>query len=173
MVAALELYFDMTASLRVRKLWTALEAADVRSLGGHTHGRHRPHVSLVAADQLDSAAIKDALAGLTVPPRDEPIVLTFQYVAQFPGGVLWLGPAPSPALLALHDRVTERLDSAGVGYWDLYRPATWVPHCTLSMMARGEAITRAVPLCFDILPVTATLTAAAVVDHNRDIFQPL
>ncbi len=170
MVAALELYFDSVAEQRVKTLWRALTAAGVNNQGEHSHGRHRPHVSLVAADELDPVAITNALDGLVVPP---PITLTFGHVGQFPGGVLWLGPAPSPDLLRLHAEVVERLDAASVEFWPLYRPGVWVPHCTLSMTARGEAIATGARVAFDVIPLTATLSSAAVADHNRDIYVPV
>jgi hypothetical protein len=46
MVAAIEMYFDPLAERRLRTLWAALEAANVPTLGNHTHGKHRPHLSL-------------------------------------------------------------------------------------------------------------------------------
>jgi hypothetical protein len=169
-VAALELYFDTVAEQRVRALWRNLTTVGVTNQGEHTHGKHRPHVSLVACDALDPVKITNALQGLTVPP---PIPLTFGHVGQFPGGVLWLGPAPNPALLTLHAEVVDRLDAAGVEFWPLYRPGVWVPHCTLSMTARGDAITTGARVAFDVIPLQATLTSAAVADHNRDIYTPL
>ncbi|MFC7481267.1 2'-5' RNA ligase family protein [Luedemannella flava] len=167
MVAALELYFDTVAEQRVKTLWRNLTAAGVTNQGEHAHGKHRPHVSLVVADELDPVAVTDALKGLTVPP---PITLTFGHVGQFPGGVLWLGPAPKAELLELHAEVVDRLDAAGVEFWPLYRPGVWVPHCTLSMTARGDAISTGARTAFDFVPLQATLRSAAVADHNREIF---
>jgi 2'-5' RNA ligase len=170
MVAALEIYFDLVAERRLRTLWTALEDADVATLGGHTHRRHRPHLSLVVADDLPPQQVVAALAGMPLPP---PLPLTFQFVGQFPGGVLWLGPAPTPELLAVQAEVVERLDAADVPISELYRPGTWVPHTTLSMTARRDAVARAVPVCCDVLPIPVTLMSAAIVDHTRSLFTPL
>jgi hypothetical protein len=170
MVAALEIYFDLPAERRLRSLWAALDEARVPNLGTHTHRLHRPHISLTGAETLRSEAVAHALAGLTMPPR---LTLNFQYVGQFPGGVLWLGPAPTRELLEFHAEVLGRLDDAGIESSELYRPCVWVPHCTLSMTARREAIARAVPVCYDVLPMAATLSAAALVDHNRGVFTPL
>lgn len=169
MVAALEMYFDQAGERRLRTLWDALEEARVPTLGTHTHRRHRPHLSLVAADELPPAAALAALDGFRVP--DLPI--SFQHVGQFPGGVLWLGPTPTKELLALHADALSRMDAAGIAVWDLYRTGTWVPHCTLSMTARREAVARAVPLCCDVLPLHTTLTGAAIVDHTRGHFTPV
>jgi hypothetical protein len=167
-VAAIELYFEPVVERRIRTLWTAMEQAGVPSLANHTHRRHRPHVSLVVADELPPEPVAAALGALALP-----IPVMFQYVGQFPGGVLWLGPAPTVDLLALHRATVDRLDAAGIPFWPSYRPDVWVPHCTLSMSARGEAVARAVRLCFDILPVPASLVSAAVVDHARGLMRPL
>lgn len=168
MVAAIELYFEPTGERRIRTLWTTLETAGVRTLANHTHRRHRPHLSLAVADELPPGPVAAALGALPLP-----VPLSFQHVGVFPGGVLWLGPAPSRTLLSLQQETVARLDAAGIPIWPLYRPDTWVPHSTLSMVARREAVAKAVPLCSDILPLDTTLVSAAVVDHAREQFTPL
>jgi 2'-5' RNA ligase superfamily len=165
-VAALECYLDTDATRRVRALWDAYEAAGIPSMRGLADRRHRPHVSLVAADALDPDAVTGALDGMTITP---PLRLEFQYVGQFVGRVVWLGPAPTAELLAHHAAVYERLDKAGVEVFDVYRPGSWVPHCTLSMRVPRPMITEAVRLALEVLPITATVTSAAVADHNRGI----
>src|SRR4051794_41941012 len=104
MVAALELYFDSVAEQRIRVLWRALSAAGVATMSDVAHGRHRPHVSLVASDSLDPVAVAQALGDLSAaPPR-----LTLGHIGQFPRGALWLGPAPTGPLLAPHPEGTRR-----------------------------------------------------------------
>jgi hypothetical protein len=169
-VAALECYLDHAATRRIRALWDALEAAGIPSLRELTHRRHVPHVSLVVADQLDPVAVATALAGLSAAP---PLRLDFQYVGQFVGRVLWLGPSPNAALLAHQASVHSRLTAAGVELDDLYRPGAWVPHCTVSMRVPRPVIGEAVRLCLEVLPIPVTLTTAAVADHNRGIYHPL
>src|SRR4051794_37899126 len=169
MVAALELYFDSVAEQRIRVLWRALSAAGVATMSDVAHGRHPPHVSLVASDSLDPVAGAQALGDLSAaPPR-----LTLGHTGQFPGGGLGRGPAPTAPLPALHGEATSRLDTGGVPYWPLYRPGAWVPHCTLSMTARGEAIATGARIGFDYLPLEATVRSAAVADHSRDVYHPL
>ncbi|HEY7226209.1 MAG TPA: 2'-5' RNA ligase family protein [Micromonosporaceae bacterium] len=168
MVAAIELYFDPATERRLRTLWTALESAGVTTLENHTHRLHRPHLSLAAADELPPEPVAAALGVLPLG-----VPLTFHYLALFAGGVLWLGPAPTRALLELHHETVARLDAAGIPIWPLYRPDGWVPHSTLSMAARGDAVARAARLCSDILPLETTLISAAVVDHSRSQFTPL
>ena len=60
MVAAVELYVDRPAERRIRVLWDALEAAGIPSMRGLLDGRHRPHLSLAVAEELDPAAVRAA-----------------------------------------------------------------------------------------------------------------
>jgi 2'-5' RNA ligase superfamily len=161
---------DHEATRRIRALWDALEEAGIPSLRELTHRRHVPHVSLTVADQLQPEAVASALAGLPAAP---PLQLEFPYVGQFVGRVLWLGPAPNAELLAHHATVHSRLAAAGIEVDDLYHPGHWVPHCTLSMRVPRPMIGDAVRLCLEVLPIPATLTTAAVADHNRGIYHPL
>jgi hypothetical protein len=170
MVAALECYLDVTATRRVRAVWDALEGAGVPSLRQLSDRRHRPHLSFAVAESLDPSAVAEALDGAAVAP---PIELELQYVGAFVGRVLWLGPAPSVELVAHHRAIYERLSAGGVAVSELYRPGSWVPHCTVSMRVPLRLMTDALRLCLDVLPIPATLTGAAVADHARGIHHPL
>jgi hypothetical protein len=169
-VAALELYFDGEGTRRVRGLWDALESEGIQSLRSLLQQRHRPHLSLAVADRLDPAAVAEALRDIEVAA---PVRLRFQYVGQFVGRVLWLGPVPSAALLEHHARVYERLDAAGVEVWEHYRPDRWVPHCTLSMRVPNPLMGTAVRRCLEYVPIDVSVVAAAVADHARGIAHPL
>jgi len=170
MVAALEMYFDSVAERRVRRLWDALEQVGVPTMRGALNGRHRPHVSLIGAETLDGGAIKRALAGFRAAP---PLGLKFDYIGQFLGRVLWLGPVPDPQLLQHHTEVHARLDAAGIEGFEVYQPGSWVPHCTLSMRVPHPKLSEAIRVCMDVLPIHATITGAAVADHARDVYTPL
>jgi 2'-5' RNA ligase superfamily len=169
-VAALELYFDPPAERRFRALWDALEEVEVPSLRDLSHRLHRPHLSLVAADQLDPVAVQQALDGL---PPALPLALSFQYTGLFVGRVLWLGPSPTTALLAHQAEVWRRLTEAGIPLWQHYVPGTWVPHATLSMRVPRPVLTAAVRRCLEVVPIEATITSAAVADHARGVLHPL
>ncbi|QOC92800.1 2'-5' RNA ligase family protein [Micromonospora craniellae] len=170
MVAALELYLDTVATRRIRVLWDALEAEGVQSLRSLLEQRHRPHVSLAVASRLDPEQVAAALAGTTVAA---PLRLSFQHAGQFVGRVLWLGPAPTTALLAHHRLVHDRLAAAGVELVEHYRPDRWVPHCTLSMRVPNTLMAIAVRRCLEVLPLEATVVGAALTDHARGISHPL
>ncbi|MEU6024514.1 2'-5' RNA ligase family protein [Micromonospora sp. NPDC048871] len=170
MVAALELYLDTVATRRIRVLWDALEAEGVQSLRSLLEQRHRPHVSLAVAPRFDPQRVAAALEGTTVAA---PLRLSFQYVGQFVGRVLWLGLAPTVELLEHHRRVHDRLTAAGIPLTEHYRPGNWIPHCTLSMRVPNTLLTPAIRRCLEILPLEATITSAALTDHARNISHPL
>ncbi|MDG4808958.1 2'-5' RNA ligase family protein [Micromonospora sp. WMMD1120] len=170
MVAAVELYLDPDATRRIRVLWDALEAEGVQSMRSLLEQRHRPHVSLAVAPRLDPEQVAAALRGTVVAA---PLRLDFQHAGQFVGRVLWLGPAPTPELLAHHRLVHDRLAAAGVGLTEHYRPGRWVPHCTLSMRVPNALMAAAVRRCLEVLPLAATVVGAALTDHARGIAHPL
>jgi len=166
MVAALEVYVDPAASRRIRNLWAALDADGVLSVGSLMQGLHWPHVSLAVADRLEPEVVAGALDGLPIAP---PLSLTFQFVGQFLGRVLWLGPAPSALLLAHQSTVYERLTAAGIEVWDHYRPERWVPHTTLAMRVPNPVMGTAVRRCLEVLPIEADLVSAAIADHSQGL----
>ncbi|GIJ09648.1 2'-5' RNA ligase family protein [Micromonospora andamanensis] len=170
MVAALELYLDTVATRRIRVLWEALEAEGVQSMRSLLEQRHRPHVSLAVAPRFDPEQVTAALAGTTVAA---PLRLSFQHAGQFVGRVLWLGPVPTPELLAHHRRVHDLLVAGGVPLVEHYRPGRWVPHCTLSMRVPNALMSAAVRRCLEVLPLEATVVSAALTDHARNISHPL
>ena len=169
-MAALELYLDQGADRRIRRLWDAMEESGVPSLRDLTYGKHRPHISLVAARTLDGRKVADALDAFDVAP---PLRVELDFVGLFRGRVLWLGPAPTTELIAHHAAVFGRLVAAGITVFDEYRPGAWVPHCTLSMRVPHPKVPEALRLCLDTLPVAATVIGAAVADHVRDEYVPL
>jgi hypothetical protein len=170
MVAALELYLDQPAERRIRTLWTALEAAGIPTLQRLLGGRHRPHLSLTGAERLDGVAVARALEAVPVVPKFR---LRLDFAGLFVGRVLWLGPVPTQQLLSHHATVHARLELAGVECFEVYRPGAWVPHLTVSMRVPRPELSQALRLCLEYLPIDATITAAAVVDHARGEFTPL
>lgn len=166
MVAALELYLDVDATRRVRTLWRALEAEGIPSMESLLQSRHRPHVSLAAARRLSPDEVAPALDGL---PVGRGLRLSMDFVGQFVGRVLWLGITPTAELLTHHQAVHDRLAASAIDVWDLYRPGRWVPHCTISMRVPNAQMAQAVRRCLEVLPLTATVTGAAITDHANDI----
>ena len=108
MVAAIEMYFDPIAERRLRILWTALEAANVSTLGNHAHGKHRPpHRSRSLTSSRPNlwptrsgccAAGSGELPVRRSVPRRRALARS----------------GSDPALLALHAQALGRLDTADI-----------------------------------------------------------
>ncbi|MET7395083.1 2'-5' RNA ligase family protein [Dactylosporangium sp. NPDC005572] len=170
MVASIELHLDERSTRRIRVLWDLLEELGVQTLRTPHDGKHRPHVSLVAARALDPSAVTAALAGVDVAA---PLRLNFQFAGVFVGRVVFLGLAPTPELMRHQALVWQRLTDAGIASLPLYNPGEWVPHCTVSMRVPRPILTEALRRCLEVLPIEATVTRAAVADYARDIYQEL
>ena len=110
----------------------------VRSAGVALPSRppHRPHLTFTAArvqqgDEL--ARVVDLAAEIATRHRPIPIILA--EVGRFGrAGALWLGPAPTEELAALHRDAYRSLKHAGwsPAFGDRSAPRLWVPHCTLA-----------------------------------------
>ncbi|MEV8513895.1 2'-5' RNA ligase family protein [Dactylosporangium sp. NPDC051484] len=170
MVASVEMYLDERASRRIRVLWDQLEEMGVQSLRTPHDGRHRPHVTLAVARQLDPEAVAETLATIRVA---EPLRINFQYAGVFVGRVVFLGPAPTPELVEHQARVWRLLDGAGMESLPLYTPGEWIPHSTVSMRVPRPLLTETLRRCLESLPIEATVTRAAVADYARDIYREI
>jgi hypothetical protein len=170
MVASIELYFDERATRRIRVLWDQLEELGVQSLRTPHDGRHRPHLALAVARQLDPDAVAKALSGVRVA---EPLRLNFQYAGVFVGRVVFLGLAPTPDLIAHQARLWGLLDAADISALPLYAPGEWVPHSTVSMRVPRPLLTEALRRCLESLPIEATVQGAAIADYARGIHQEI
>ena len=158
---AVELQLDDAATREVLALLAVLEAAGVApitSLSPHVH----PHVSVAVTADAAPEAVRDALVGVAtagLPPLRLSSVGAFVSYEE----VVFLGVTPTPLLLELNRRVHARLDAARLASWPLYRPGTWVPHCTLAMRPAdlGSAVTA---LRAATLPIDATPVALRIVE---------
>jgi hypothetical protein len=163
MAWAVEMFFDEQADAAVRELWTELAEAGLPSLATLTHRRHRPHVSLFVADSLYQAD----LTGLRAVLASRHPVLRLSALATFPGqeGVLFLGVTVTEELLALQAGAYQAVAGQPVGYWPLYRPGYWVPHCTLAFGLAPEQIAAAIEVLHGFQPVEAVVTAAGMTSN--------
>ena len=118
MAVAIEMWFSEDGDRRVRRLWSALEARGVTSLGTATHRKHVPHVSLTVMDRLPTQ--EDVLTEAVRPALGK--TLRLSAVGGFPGVATFLLPAHHRALAAMHHRVHDALIQAGAPVWDYSHP---------------------------------------------------
>ena len=158
---AIELELDVAAARKVTGLLAVLEAAGVAPITAAAPDVH-PHVSIGVAADAAPEAVRDALVGVATAGLP-PVRLSSVGAFVTPEAVVFLGVTPTVALLELNRRVHARLDTAHLAAWPLYRPGTWVPHCTLAM--RPADLTAALSaLRAAVLPIEAVPVALRVVE---------
>lgn len=162
MALAVCLLFDGRSERRLLAMWQALEERGVPTLLTHTHRRHVPHLSLVVLRRYDVEAVRRALAALPESPAHE---VHFDAVARFRRGRVALVGAVSVDLAARQARAVGAVEAAGAEVHVYYRPGRWIPHTSAATSAR-RAQEDDLVVVHDVLPLTATLASAALIDSS-------
>ena len=84
-------------------------------------------------------------------------------------GVVFLGPAVTPALLDLHARAHAAFARAGAASLPYYRPDAWVPHMTVGHGIEPQRLGSAVQRSRDLLPLTTRVTRVELVRSDLEI----
>ena len=158
------LLLDERADRAVRRLWQRLEDEGVATLLTHTHGRHLPHLSFASLRSYDLDQVRATLGAL---PRQDPTEVRFDGLGMFRRSRCWLLPAVTGALLARQQTVASTLLEAGADLHRHYVPGTWMPHLTLAPRMHLEQLSLVARSVFEVLPLTATLSRAALVDTGN------
>lgn len=166
------LLLDDRADRAVRALWRRLEDAGVGSLLTHTHGRHRPHLTL--ASLLDATErTPDLLHEHLAPHRgEEPLGLRFDALGIFRRSRCWLVPEASRALLDRQERVADAAAATDGLLHRNYAPGAWTPHLTLAPRMHLDQLPVVAGSVFDVLPLAATLGPLVVVDTATGDVRP-
>ncbi len=171
MALAVCLLFDPVTDRAIRQLWARLETYDgVSTLLTHTHRNHVPHLSYAVLRTFDVDAVRAAVENL---PGGPVLPLRFDAVGVFRRRRAALMPAASASLLARQAAVVEAVVATGADLHMHYRPDSWIPHCSLATGVRRAAIGEVTVAAFDILPLQATATRAALVDSSTGQRWPL
>jgi 2'-5' RNA ligase len=154
---------DRRADRAVRRLWTRLEELGVDTLLTHTHGHHVPHLTLASLRTWDLDDVDRALAELPPTPTG-PVV--FDGLGTFRRSRCWLLPAPTTALLQHQSAVVDAARRTGADLHRHYEPGTWIPHLTLAPRLHLQDLATVAKVVYDVLPITATLSALTLVDTS-------
>jgi 2'-5' RNA ligase len=164
------LLFDARSDLLMRKLWSRLEDAGVSTLATHTHGRHYPHLSYAVLRSWDLERVQDALAAL---PAAEPFTMSFHGTLAFPRGRVALAPAVTADVALRQWRVVTALGTTGAELHRNYVAGQWVPHVSVATRAQGDKLATVVKAIADVLPLTARVDRAALIDSATGQTWPL
>lgn len=167
------LLLDDRADKTVRSLWQRLEDAGVGSLLTHTHGRHRPHLTLASLLNADDTTLPALLTRLR-PCRDgSPVTVRFDALGIFRRSRCWLVPEANRQLLDRQEQAVRACDGTNALLHRNYAEGAWTPHLTLAPRLHLERLPVVAGLAFDILPVDATLGPLVVVDTTTGDVYPV
>jgi 2'-5' RNA ligase len=164
------LLFDARAERAVRKLWERLEQLSVPTLRSHTHGRHHPHLSYVVLLDWELDRVRAAVERLD---DHEPFELTFDAVGAFRRGRASLVPAIPADLVTRQQAVVAATRATGALIHRHYDAGRWLPHASLATRAPLDRLGELAASVYDVLPLTATVTRAALIDSTTGALWPL
>lgn len=164
------LLFDQPGDRLVRLLWARLEARGVRTLLTHTHGRHRPHLSLAVLRDWDFDQLVPVLEEL---PDRQPFTVAGQGVLAFTRGRASLAVAASPELVHGQRLVVDAVVASGAELHHHYEPGRWVPHVSLATGGSAHQLPVISNVVNDALPVTIGVASAALIDSSDGRMWPL
>ena len=161
MALAVCLLLDDRADAAIRELWGRLEDSGVPSMLTHTHGRHVPHLTYAMLRSYDLDEVSAALSAL---PSRSPMALHFDALGVFRRTRCWLAPALTSDLAERQAAVVDVASGTGADLHRHYVPGVWVPHVTLAPRLHLSDLARVALPVYDVLPLDATGTAAALID---------
>ncbi|MGH3451919.1 MAG: 2'-5' RNA ligase family protein [Haloechinothrix sp.] len=164
------LLFDGRAERALVNLWDRLEADGVPTLRSHTHGAHRVHLSYVVLLEWELDAVRAAMEAL---PDLGPFEVTFDAVATFRRGRVCLVPAVPADLVARQQAVVEAVRATGALVHKHYEIGKWLPHTSLATRAQLDRLPAVAAATYEILPLTARVTRAALIDSGTGQLWPL
>lgn len=170
MALAVCLLFDSRSEHAITALWHRLEGQGVPTLLTHTHGRHVPHLSYAVLRTCDLGKVTEAVALL---PDEGPMTLHFDAIGMFRRSRTWLVPSVTSDIARRQERVVEAVESTGADLHQHYRPGVWVPHCTLAPRTTLERLPLVASAVFDVLPLTAVVDRAALIDTSTGVQHPV
>ncbi|MEU4363258.1 2'-5' RNA ligase family protein [Promicromonospora sp. NPDC023987] len=129
-----------------------------------------PHLSLAVLRSWDLEKVRAAVESL---PDAGATTVQLDAVAAFRRGRMSLIPAVSSRLAARQERLVEALDPSEDDLHKHYVPGTWTPHVTVATRVRLEQTPLVLEAAYEIVPLTATMTHAALVDAGIGAVHPL
>lgn len=142
---AVELYFDEVTEQSIRQLRQTLTDAGISSILDDLGDR--PHISLAGLPGEDISTLLPIIEEFA--QNVAPFTLKLSAIGLFPTseGVLYLSPAPTETLLAIHRRFHQELAKTFIEVNPYYQPDVWVPHCTIATDLHASQLADAVKIC--------------------------
>ena len=142
----------------------------MRTLQSHTHGRHCPHLSYAVLLAWDLDRVRSALDAL---PDAGSFTVSAHGTVVFPRGRAGLAPSVPAQVVVRQERVSSALAQTGAVLHHNYDPGMWVPHVSVATRATGPVLATVVKEIADVLPLTATVRRAVLIDSSTGDQWPL
>lgn len=160
--AVVELFFDQTTESAIRAIWRALVAAGIPVARDS-----RPHVSLAASRERDTARFRRVLAVFANEATVTEVALESWGV--FPSGerVVFLAPVVTCELLGLHAEFHRRFAAVGGVTLPYYLPGSRIPHCTQAAGIPRDHLAKAIEVCYQMpLSVRGRFESIGLVEYQ-------
>lgn len=127
MGGAITVSVNNTTSQQIRRLWNEVSSFE----DGPSMEKlcYPPHFTFAIYEKIEMELLAQTVR--RVFEKQEPLSVSFESIGHFDVSpmVLWASPGNASRLLELHNEIHSLIDPAGCH--EHYRPASWVPHCTL------------------------------------------
>ncbi len=162
------LFLDTETENKIRRTWSILRTRGFSSPLLRSGGK--PHLTLAIWENMDQNIILDDLEDFARTHRAFPV--TFSSIATFgpESGTVFLGPVFTPPLIIVHDQLYRIFDEVKELSAGLYRPDSWVPHCSLTLGLPPEDVPEALNICMDIinLPIKGWIKEIGLLTFDRE-----
>lgn len=166
MYISVELFFDPQTEATIREMWLKISNNSVSSF--MTDIKSTPHISLAVYDCIDLTHLRIRLSEFAI--SHNLLSLRLSAIGLFPGkeDVLFLAPAVTEGLLAMHRKYHQMTADCSHLVWPYYRPnGVWFPHCTLAMKLNKEDILQAISLIADgFKGIEGKISSVAAVEYS-------
>jgi len=171
MAFAVNLYFNQSTQSQITGFW---EQLDLGIFADQKYRSFRPHVSLCIFESINCADCECLINQISTHFPLQ--TLKFDHLGVFnrEEKVLFLALTPTSQLITLQKEVYQKLSEHAQQPWDLYKPDTWVPHCTLVNDLSQQDLIKALPIALKIpLPLEINISQIGIIEFDPiiSIFQ--
>lgn len=136
---AVELFLDPPEAEELRESMKIIESP-IPVLGGS------PHISLAVFDEVELPALVEVVRDFAARTRAFQVGMSSIGIFPSDSHIVFLAPVVTRQLLDLHEVFHSQLQNTGLLCHSLYRPGSWVPHCTVTFDVGSHQIIEAIDL---------------------------